>query len=71
MLDILGCIITCQKRRDSQHNGNSLYKSTTKKKFQTAAGKQMATSLLDLQGILLKDWLSTGMMINSGGYCES
>jgi len=54
----LGYIFTHLKRRVSQCNGNSIDIRNPK-------------NFSDLHGILIVDWLSTGMTINSDGYCET
>ena len=54
----LGYIITHQKRRVSQCNGNSIDIHNQK-------------NFCDLHGILIVHWLSTGMTIDSDGYCKT
>ena len=54
----LGYIITHPKKRASQCNGNSI-------------DIHNPQNFSDLHGILIVDWLSTGMTINSDVYCET
>ena len=54
----LGYIITHQKRTVSQCNGNSI-------------DMHNPQNFCDLHGIFIVHWLSTGMTINSDGYCET
>jgi hypothetical protein len=46
--------------------------SPQSKKFQTApsAGKQMAVVFLDMEGILVMEWLPHGTTVNSVIYCS-
>jgi hypothetical protein len=55
-----------QKRWDSLCIGNTLEVHDPKKFWTCPVGKQVVT-----KGILLMDWLSTGITINIDGYCET